>query len=313
MNPNIRRLLLGAILATSTTGATLGVGMEAASAASTVNVTVRTAGGPLNLRAGPTTQSATAGQVPNWTSLTVSCQTSGQYVSGAIRNSAQWDRLTSGRYVAHAYVQTNASIPSCSSVDTPPPASAPSNPYPYVHTDGGPLSIRSGPSSRSDRTGTIPNWNGVDLSCQVNGETVRGTVRTTAQWDKLTRGGYISHAYVRTGLPVPACVAGPAPAPAPSPAPAPAPTTYAGTAHTEGGPLNIRGGPSTGSAPRGAVSNGSALTLACAVSGDYVRGAVRSTSQWDQLASGNYVSHAYVQTSATLPTCAGGAPVTGAP
>ncbi|WP_203981692.1 sporangiospore maturation cell wall hydrolase GsmA, partial [Planosporangium flavigriseum] len=40
-------------------------------------------------------------------------------------------------------------------------------------------------------------------------------------------------------------------------------------------------------------------------------GAVRSTSQWDRLVSGNYVSHAYVETSASLPTCAGGAPVTG--
>jgi flagellar protein FlgJ len=94
-------------------------------------------------------------------------------------------------------------------------------------------------------------------------------------------------------------------------APAPAPATYAGTAHTEGGPLNIRSGPSSSAAVRGEVANGGGLTLSCSVSGSYIRGAVRSTSQWDRLTSGNYVSHAYVQTSATLPTCAGGAPVSG--
>ncbi|NJC67457.1 hypothetical protein HC028_23580, partial [Planosporangium flavigriseum] len=414
MNPNIRRLLVGALLATTTTGTVLGVGVEAASAASTVNAPVRTTSGPLNVRSGPSTQTAAVGQVPSGAVLSLVCQTSGQYVRGAVRASSQWDRLTDGRWVAHAYMQTNAYLPSCAALDAPAspsgasvrtesgplnvrsqptsraaltstipngaavnvtcyvngetvrgavrstaqwdrlagggyvshgyvqtglalpscealdapaaPAPAPANPAgASVRTDGGPLNVRSQPSSQGDPATTIPNGAGVNVTCYVNGETVRGTVRSTAQWDRLAGGGYVSHAYVQTSLTLPACealdapaapapVTSPTPTPTPTPvvtpAPTPAPTqpaTYDATAKTEGGPLNIRSAPSASASVAGQVANGGALTLTCAVSGTYINGAVRSTSQWDRLVSGNYVSHAYVETSASLPTCAGGA------
>jgi flagellar protein FlgJ len=327
MNPNIRRLLIGALLATSTTGTVLGIGVEAASAAPTVSATVRTEGGPLNLRVGPSTQTATSGQLRNRTAVTLACQSPGQYVRGAVRSSAQWDRLTSGRWVAHAYIQTSAYLPSCASVDAPP-ATQPANPSgASIRTDGGPLNVRNAPSSQSDRTSTIANGASVTLNCQVNGETVRGTVRSTAQWDLLANGGYVSHAYVQTSVslapcapaaapvttPAPSEPAAPAPAPVTTPAPSEpaAPASYTGTVQTEGGPLNIRSGASSGASLAGQVADGAALSLSCAVSGGYVSGAVRSTSQWNRLTSGNYVSHAYVQTSAALPTCAGGTPVTG--
>ncbi|MGC9665581.1 sporangiospore maturation cell wall hydrolase GsmA [Planosporangium sp. 12N6] len=307
--------MLGALLATSTTGAVLGVGMEAASAAS-IAATVRTDGGPLNVRSSPSTQAATVTQVRNGTIFGLSCQSTGSWVSGTVRATSQWDRLTDGRWVSHAYMQTSASLPSCASVDAP--ANSPvSAAGPYVRTEGGPLSVRSGPSSTSDRISTINNWDGVALTCQVNGETIRGAVRTTAQWDKTASGGYVSHAYIVTGTTLPSCTAAPAPAPttpAPAPttpAPAPVPATYSGTADTEGGPLNVRSGPSTGASIAGQVANGGTVTMTCAVAGSYVTGTVRSTSQWNQLTSGNYVSHAYVKTDAALPTCAGGAPVTG--
>jgi uncharacterized protein YraI len=408
MNPNIRRLLVGAILATSATGTSLGIGMESASAASTVYAAVHTSGDPLNVRLAPSTQATTSSRVPNRSVLPLACQAPGSYVNGAVRVSAQWDRLTNGLWVAHAYMQTNASLPSCASLDAPaaaqpaaPPATAagtsvrtdggplnvrstpsshanltatvangaaltlscqvdgesvrgtvrstgqwdrlatggyvshayvqtnaslpscasldapPPPPAPSsgpsngpsgatARTDGGPLNVRSTPSSQSGLTATVANGAALTLTCQVNGETVRGTVRSTAQWDKLAAGGYVSHAYVQTDVSLPPC----APAPGSDPTPAP-PATYAGTAHTEGGPLNMRSGPAAGASPRGVVSNGGALTLSCAVNGDFISGAVRSTSQWDRLTSGNYVSHAYVQTSATLPVCDGGAPLTG--
>jgi uncharacterized protein YraI len=312
MNPNIRRLLVGALLAASATGTTLVIGMESASAASAASATVRTNGDPLNVRSAPSTQAATSSQVRNGTVLTLACQASGSYVSGAVRGSAQWDRLTNGLWVAHAYMQTNAYLPSCASLDAPPAAP----PGTGVRTDGGRLNVRNAPSSQSGLTATLVNGSSVTLSCQVDGETVRGTVRSTAQWDKLAGGGYISHAYVQTDASLPPCEPTPTSVPVSNPAPGPAPTlappaTYGGSAQTDGGPLNIRSGPSAGAAPMGQVANGGQLTLTCAVSGSYVNGTVRSTSQWDRLTSGNYVSHAYVETSATLPTCDGGAPVTG--
>jgi flagellar protein FlgJ len=128
--------------------------MESASAASTAYATVRTNGDPLNVRSAPSTQAATSTQVRNGTVLTLTCQASGSYVSGAVRGSAQWDRLTSGRWVAHAYMQTNANLPSCASVDAPPPAAPAAPSGTSVRTDGGPLSVRSQPNSQSDRTGT---------------------------------------------------------------------------------------------------------------------------------------------------------------
>jgi flagellum-specific peptidoglycan hydrolase FlgJ len=315
MNPNFRRLLLGAILATSATGTTLTIGMEAASAASTVYASVHTLGDPLNVRLSPSTQGTTSSQVPNGAVLPLACQASGSYVNGAVRGSAQWDRLTNGLWVAHAYMQTNASLPSCASLDAPPVAQPAGPSGANVRTDGGPLNVRSAPSSRADQTATLANGAPVSLTCQVDGETIRGTVRSTAQWDKLASGGYISHAYVQTDVSLSPCGTDPAPVPVSNPTPAPAPTpappaTYAGTAHTDGGPLNVRSGPSAGTSVMGQVSPGGAVSMSCAVSGDYVSGTVRSTSQWDRLTSGNYVSHAYVQTSATLPTCAG-APVSG--
>ncbi len=289
MTLKIRRLLLSTVLVTATTGATLGVGAGSAFAASAVPATVHTNGGPVNLRAAATASSAAAGQVANGAGISVSCYVTGQNVAGAVRTTSQWDRLTNGRYVSHGYVRVSGSIPSCASLAA---AAAGTK----VRTDGGPLNVRSAATSSSSRTGTVANGAAISLTCQVSGEKVSGTVRTTSQWDRLASGGYVSHGYIQTSSTLPSCAA---------------PTTYAGTAHTEGGPLNVRSGPSASYSSVGTVADGAELTLSCAVNGQSVSGAVRASSQWDKLTNGNYVSHAYVQTSATLPTCADATPAGG--
>lgn len=50
------------------------------------------------------------------------------------------------------------------------------------------------------------------------------------------------------------------------------------------------------------------LTVACKVTGQYLRGNVRRTAQWDRTAAGDFISHAYVSGNAKLPTCAPAAP-----
>jgi flagellum-specific peptidoglycan hydrolase FlgJ len=292
MTLKLRQLLLGTLLAASTTGSTLVIGMTNAEAAASVTGTVRTSSGALNLRTGPSTSTAAAGQVGNGTRLSIVCWVSGQSVAGAVRTTNQWTKLTDGRYVSFAYVQPAGTVPSCSALAAAAGFT--------VRTDGSTLNVRSAPASSAAKTGTVANNAKVNLACAVNGETVRGTVRSTAQWDKLTSGGYVSHAYIQSSSTLTACAAPTAPA---------APVTYAGTAQTTGGPLNVRSAPSSGASLVGAVANGGGLTLSCAVAGEYVNGAVRATSQWDRLTSGNYVSHGYVQTSATLPACTGGTPV----
>jgi uncharacterized protein YraI len=52
------------------------------------------------------------------------------------------------------------------------------------------------------------------------------------------------------------------------------------------------------------VKSGRKVTVTCRVSGQYLRGNVRRTAQWDRTAAGDYISHAYVAGNPKLPVCA---------
>jgi flagellar protein FlgJ len=52
------------------------------------------------------------------------------------------------------------------------------------------------------------------------------------------------------------------------------------------------------------VKNKQKVTVTCKVSGQYLRGNVRRTAQWDRTAIGDYISHAYVSGNPKLPVCA---------
>ena len=87
-------------------------------------------------------------------------------------------------------------------------------------TGGTPLNMRKSPSSGAALAGTVANGGTVWLMCQVTGDRISGTVRTTNVWDRLANNAYVSDAYVvRGSFPIPACAAS-APAPAPVPVPA---------------------------------------------------------------------------------------------
>jgi hypothetical protein len=111
-----RRLLIGPLLAVCASGAMLAVDAAAADAA--VNATVKLRSGTLKARVAATASSAQVGTLRNKARVAIACKVNGQYVKGTVRKTAQWDRLTSGQYVSHAYVVTSASIPNC----PPPPA-----------------------------------------------------------------------------------------------------------------------------------------------------------------------------------------------
>src|SRR5689334_19213340 len=73
-------------------------------------------------------------------------------------------------------------------------------------TAGSVLNVRSGPSTGYDIVRTIGQGNGLAISCQVSGETITGTERTTALWDRLADGRFVSDAYVQwQGSPPGAC------------------------------------------------------------------------------------------------------------
>jgi len=76
----------------------------------------------------------------------------------------------------------------------------------YARTNGTPLNMRTQPTSASTLAGRLPDKNRLLIVCQVRGQNVGGTVRTTNLWDKLINGYWVSDAYVsRATFPVPTC------------------------------------------------------------------------------------------------------------
>ncbi|TDC33572.1 hypothetical protein E1211_19040 [Micromonospora sp. 15K316] len=60
------------------------------------------------------------------------------------------------------------------------------------------------------------------------------------------------------------------------------------------GPLNIRVGASTTYASRGLAARYANVPIQCYVTGQNVAGPFRTTNRWNRLATGQYVSHAYI-------------------
>jgi mannosyl-glycoprotein endo-beta-N-acetylglucosaminidase len=170
---------------------------------------------------------------------------------------------------------------------------------------GSTLKVRSAPSLSARIVGSVRNKQRVTVQCVVPGTNVRGSVRTTTLWDRLSTGHYISHAYVRAAGTIARC-ANPSPQAVPVRAkPAPAAVTYkVGTIRSSDGNVNLRFAPSTTAAVRTSYANGATVKLLCGVVGTMVSGTVRTTTQWDRTTTGYYLSHAYVD-SPTLTLCKG--------
>lgn len=79
-----------------------------------------------------------------------------------------------------------------------------------VATGDTPLNVRTAPNTSGSVVATVANGRTVNLSCQVSGQSVAGTVRTTSMWDRTTDGGYVSDAYIKRGS-ISACPASSAP------------------------------------------------------------------------------------------------------
>ena len=75
-----------------------------------------------------------------------------------------------------------------------------------VATGAGRLNVRSTPALASKVVGTRDNASRVVLLCQVKGDKVHGTQRTTRMWNKIKGGGYVSDAYVKRRVAPPRCV-----------------------------------------------------------------------------------------------------------
>jgi flagellar protein FlgJ len=168
------------------------------------------------------------------------------------------------------------------------------------------LKVRSAPSLAAKVVGSLRGGQRITAVCAVTGQSVRGSVRTTTQWDRLSTGGYLTHAYVSTTASIPRC-ATTSPQAEPVKAKPGKSTTAAyqvGTVRSADGKVNIRSGPMTSAPVKRSVLNGAKVNGVCGVVGPMVNGTVRSTTQWNRLTDGTYISHAYVVTP-TLHLCPG--------
>jgi hypothetical protein len=210
------RRLLTAPLLLAALGAGLVVAPGAADAAG-VSATIKV-GSTLKVRSGPSMTAKVVGTVRNKQKITVACYVTGQKVKGAVRSTTSWDRLSTGHYVSHGYVQASRALSRCavSSPTAVPSKTKTSSTARYVigtvkSTDGS-VNLRSGAATTEAVTATVASGTKIDLTCAVTGQLVDGTVRSTNQWDRTPTGSYISHAYIYSG-PLPVCAGSTTPAP----------------------------------------------------------------------------------------------------
>jgi hypothetical protein len=77
--------------------------------------------------------------------------------------------------------------------------SGPSNAYRVANTGGSSLNIHSAPQLGATVVGTVPAGSALDIACQITGGQVNGTNGgSSAIWDRLGSGGYVSDLYTDT-------------------------------------------------------------------------------------------------------------------
>jgi flagellar protein FlgJ len=156
-----------------------------AAAAATVTATVHTSGSVLNVRSGPSTNYGVIGRLADGTRLAVVCQWPGEVVAGTVRTTALWDRLTSGGYVSDAFVAWSPARPALRWCATA-----------VVRVGGGTLFERANTSTLLAPVAQLRDGTAIPVVCQLAGQGVAGTQRSTALWDRLSNGRYVTDAYI---------------------------------------------------------------------------------------------------------------------
>jgi hypothetical protein len=198
-----RRLLTGPLLIAAI-GAGLAVAPGAAQAAD-VAATVRV-GNTLLVRSAPSLAATSVGRLTNGQKIAIQCTVKGTTVTGTMRTSNVWDRIGTGKYISFAYVGGATAVakpcadstPQAETVKTKPATTTPAVIVGTVSSTEGLVNVRSAAAKSAAKVGTLASGAKVNLVCGVVGDLVAGSVRTTTQWDRMTSGNYVSHAFIIT-------------------------------------------------------------------------------------------------------------------
>lgn len=128
----------------------------AAAAATYTSGQVASGTTPLNARTGPARANQLLTRFASGTEIGLVCQERGQLVTGAVRTTDMWNRLTTGAYVSDAYVRRATTPPACAA-PAPAPVAVPAPSGVWVHP------LPGFPASHSFRTKQLPNHIGVDI------------------------------------------------------------------------------------------------------------------------------------------------------
>ncbi|WP_196279440.1 glucosaminidase domain-containing protein [Catellatospora vulcania] len=163
----------------------------------------------------------------------------------------------------------------------------PTTPTARINTDGGVVSVRSGPATDKRAMASLGDDTQVAVHCMVWGEQVTGTERRSAHWMRIGADRYLPDAYLAwpAARPeVPWCGSGSTGA-------------VAARVATEGSVLNVRREPGTQAARLGTVDDGQVLAVLCQATGQQAAG----SAGWLRLPGGRYVAEAFVRWSPQRP------------
>ncbi|MEV0719734.1 sporangiospore maturation cell wall hydrolase GsmA [Asanoa sp. NPDC050611] len=94
--------------------------------------TVSSGGGRVNVRNGASTSNKLLGTLANGAKLAVECQVWGQKVTGHVRTTNAWNKLTDGRYVSDALVAYSKGLPTLPWCGQQPPTVPPSGAAQFI-------------------------------------------------------------------------------------------------------------------------------------------------------------------------------------
>ncbi|GAA1399115.1 glucosaminidase domain-containing protein [Catellatospora coxensis] len=163
----------------------------------------------------------------------------------------------------------------------------PTAPSARINTDGGVVSVRSGPATDKRAMASLGDDTRVAVHCKVWGEQITGTERRSAYWVRVGADRYLPDAFLAW------------PATRPEVAWCGSGGTGAVTARvaTGGSVLNVRREPGTRAARLGTVDDGQVLAVLCQATGEQAAG----SAGWLRLPGGRYVAESFVRWSPQRP------------